>query len=367
MLKIIFIFGLFFSFTNANDLMCKVVQKNKNSVVDGKLNKIELSKEKIVLYDVNEKIIGYPNSMLADTNGSTSYMTSDENTIITISDTEKTIILSKLSGESTEFFCDRYNDDYYSNKPLDNDQAKVLDEISTDNIVEYIVNNAKEKMPIQLDDLTRTINVSADKNTIKYTHTIDIDNQLVSESWKSPSVRKEIIKELQRTGIQTTCGVPVVNYLIVQRNVTYLSEYLDLSQKPLFALKIVKEDCLNANIIAVRSEENNVGYDSILQPLREKLPMKIDDMTTLISVSSASKTIKYIYSLKEIGDYNFALLREHRDGLKEDRLKSSISAYCSDPFKKNLLKDGAIIDYSYVLGDTEPYFDFHFSLRDCDK
>ena len=90
-------------------------------------------------------------------------------------------------------------------------------------------------------------------------------------------------------------------------------------------------------------------------------------MTTLISVSSSGKKIRYVYSLNEINNFNFDLLRTNKDSVKQDRVKTTVSSYCSKTHKRKLLDDGAIINYSYILGDMEPYFDFQFSLKDCSK
>jgi len=368
MFKTLLISGLIFSLACSNSyLTCKVTEINKKLVQKGNIQRIDVTKDKIILYKSKENLVGYSNKALSDVRESTSYTTSDGNTSIVISDSQKTVMVSRSDGFSVKLDCDRYNDDYYKNDSLSAEQIGALDKMSTDSIVKYIVTEGRKNLPVKLDALTQLVKISTGKNTIKYVNTLDINNKAIDEMWKSLPMREKIQEEQFRINVQTTCGTPVANYLILKRNIVYLSEYLDLSQRSLFTHETKKEDCLKENKRKARSSKKDIGFDSIIYPLQKKLPMKIDSMTTLISVSSSGNEIRYVYSLNEINNFNFDLLRSNKVSVKEDRVKATVSSYCSKAYKRKLLEDGAIINYVYMLGDMEPYFEFQFSLKDCEK
>ena len=265
MFKSILILGLSIGIAHSSSLACKVTEINKKLVQKGKLQRIDISEDKIILYKSKENLVGFPDKRLADTKGGISYTTSDGNTVITISDNQKTVIVGELNGSSVKLYCDRYNDDYYKNESLSVKQIEVLDKMSTDSIVKYIVTEGRKNLPLKMDNISQLVKISTDKNTIKYVSTLDVNNKAFSEIWESLSLRKKIQKEQYRVDIQTTCGTPVANYLILKRNIIYLSEYMDLSQKSLFAHEIKKEDCIKENKRKTRSSKKDIGFDSITQ------------------------------------------------------------------------------------------------------
>ena len=98
---------------------------------------------------------------------------------------------------------------------------------------------------------------------------------------------------------------------------------------------------------------------SIVEEVKNKIkiPSKVDDVTTLIDITTGSNTIRYHYVISSGVDTN---------NLSNSYMKNYlVSSVCKNLDTKNFLNRGINMEYSYTIEDKQENFFATLTKADC--
>lgn len=117
------------------------------------------------------------------------------------------------------------------------------------------------------------------------------------------------------------------------------------------------------NNTSLSSKENSTVDDLVIKPVKKKLPIFVDALTTLVDIYKKDNVINYKYEVKNISKYAL-LLPTTQDTIRDKLLKT----YCSDNDEVKQLKhffpNGA--NYHYYIDDQEIII-VEIQPDDCDE
>lgn len=110
-------------------------------------------------------------------------------------------------------------------------------------------------------------------------------------------------------------------------------------------------------------KQNNTVDDLVINPVKKKLPIFVDALTTLVDIYKEDDVINYKYEVKDMSKYAL-LLPTTQDTIRDKLLRT----YCSDNDEVKQLKhffpNGA--NYHYYIDDQEIII-IELQPDDCDE
>ena len=115
----------------------------------------------------------------------------------------------------------------------------------------------------------------------------------------------------------------------------------------------------------MKYEKPKIGFEKDIELIQSKLPMRIDKITTWVSSIAFGKRVMNKYLLNEIEGITFKQLQNNKEQFKINAIKVTTSGLCNKEEARNVLKDGAVFEFIYMLENLEYYLDFKISWKDC--
>lgn len=149
---------------------------------------------------------------------------------------------------------------------------------------------------------------------------------------------------------------------------SYREPNLSLASSPAASTATVDEsnlESVNSNTEqgVYRESFNNPGstdplttLDQNIAQIKETIPFKIDDATTLVNVQRTDKTVNYIYQVNLKGSN----LTQSKKGM-ESKVKQFI---CKDSLYQKVAELGFVFNYIYHFTDSQE-FKISVSKQDC--
>ena len=116
-----------------------------------------------------------------------------------------------------------------------------FDNISSHELARSMSNEIAKSLPIQIDYLTRMINVFGIGNSVIVKKEINIGHKDISGMWNGN--KNQLINAMFKLDSQNVCHEPIWQYLIMKRDIIAEFNYVDTQSKPLFNYTVEEADC----------------------------------------------------------------------------------------------------------------------------
>lgn len=116
-----------------------------------------------------------------------------------------------------------------------------LDKISSHELTRSVANEVAKNLPIQIDYLTKIVNVFGIANSVITKKEVDIKHQDINSLWTND--KNKLITAMYQLDSKNICYEPVWEYMIMKRGIVAEFNYVDTDSKPLFKYTVEKADC----------------------------------------------------------------------------------------------------------------------------
>ena len=215
---------------------------------------------------------------------------------------------------------------------------------------EELIKSVMQQRDISYNEAYQSANSEEFIDNVKIVYPINFRNHYCN----TKSIRKVLKDGVEiYSNISWSNGTPILNLSKVSEKICVEHKQNEQVNNKLFQDTVVKY------------EKPKVGFEKDIELIQSKLPMRIDKITTLISMIALEKKIIYRYSLNEIEGLTFKQLQDNKEQFKTNAIKMITSGLCNKEETKNILKDGGVFEYIYMLENLEYYTDFQISWKDC--
>ncbi len=215
---------------------------------------------------------------------------------------------------------------------------------------EELLKSVMQQRGISYDEAYQLANSEEFISNVKIVYPINFRNQYCNNK----PIRQAIKDGVEiYSNISWNNGTPILNFSKVSEKICVKHKQNEQANNKLFQDTVVKY------------EKPKIGFEKDIELLQSKLPMRIDKITILMSMVALEKKIIYRYSLNEMKGLTFQKLKENRELFKTNSIKMTTSGLCHKEESRNVLKEGGVFEYIYMLENLEYYTDFKISWKDC--